>query len=345
MKTSNSFFRWSFLIAYLLLCFEGVVAREANLVVVATVVSGSLKPLRLEIDGKQLIKDVVTVSELKINSKPVIPLQQKGSPFFLQVNESPIEVTISNPEQRHLFHLPSASIIEKTETEVILKVEGNGLKARINKKPVPIESNLIRWKYPQGPEYSLWVLDLTDSSTGLRRTYNLEFPKIPKITEQKTTAETQGSSTPSLENGFESRLSLGHFSLAPILAIQSSSHHSESFNFGWTPRYEFLSHWTLSLLFAGNFFKSYSTKSNFLFLEAGAYLDWTNQQFGLRAGPLLQFWNTQGGLVTAASLGPFLKTHFSIWGISFDEIFLTHSTAFTNSQLTYFFKLGVNISI
>ena len=69
---------------YLGLPLYNAEAREIKLSSVPIVITGSFKPLRVEINGKSVIQDSKPTTEILINGTTVIPTPQKGAPFFLQ---------------------------------------------------------------------------------------------------------------------------------------------------------------------------------------------------------------------------------------------------------------------
>ncbi|MFM8313120.1 MAG: hypothetical protein ACKOA8_02435 [Deltaproteobacteria bacterium] len=330
---------------YLGLPLSNAEAREIKLSSVPIVITGSFKPLRVEINGKSVIQDSKPTTEILINGTTVIPTPQKGAPFFLQTLESRITIKTSLSHQEKVFSLPAASIERQDDKTLEFLTEGDNIEVRINKKVQPLQDRRVQWGIPAERSYAFFIFEIIQKATGLKRTYNLEVLEEKTFPVQKSPNPPEAAIEEVVSPQEKQNKSWLDFTMAPIVAYQSTTRFSPSLNLNWTPSYHLSLDWKLIGHAGGNLFRSYTSSKNFLFLESGLALHHQLNTLGVFAGFGIQVWNQQGGLFLAPQVGLDRSWNKEIWGINLKRLFLGYSTAFTQPSLTHFLRLGAGVSL
>lgn len=220
----------------LLLLSPAVIAEElrTQLTPVATVVSGSLRPLTIVVDGRPWLNRPENVVELQVNGEVIRPQNNKRQSFFTRVSFDQIDfiyrLSRDRSEQIASLILPRLEALHIQDGQVVLKFAGRVTAAHFDGQPITVRDHEGKVRLPpraRGGETSVHTVSLTGAAS-IKRLYNLRVEWPAQVTAELSADREVAADQPQAT-------SLSSLRLGTVFAIQSKGGKSFAPEIGWTP--------------------------------------------------------------------------------------------------------------
>lgn len=265
---------------------------EATVLMLPSLISGSLSPLVIAVDGKKIISSKDRYSGLELNGAKLKITRGKAVTFHAQTNEDVLHfmaVTAKGARKElPAIELPKLERVALDGTEVVLSIAASAQEVTFDGVPVVLKGGMGRVEVPEDASWFVSLHSIQVKSRGAipDRSFNVQFsPNTAKLYQASRATASAATSTSSEWLRFQA---------GAVAAIYRSSAYSVSGDVSWVPSLFFFEEIELSGLFGMTSLKK-STSGQFLRLEYGLFAETVLGGLLIGAGGGGQTWIDHGG--------------------------------------------------
>ena len=293
---------------------------ECTVSPVPAVVTGTLSPLSLTLDGKTIVQDSKSYLGIEVNGEPLKPENNTRHTFYSSTNADSVNVALTAPDgsRTNLSQLEFPRVLSARIEghEVVMVTAGKLVTALVDGKKVALQGAEMRWPLPALPA------EITSPHT-LVAEIRWPLPALPAEITSPHTLIMVGQNTqpdrlynlvlappPAKKDSGNARLQLLDFE-AGFMTAQESVGGASAFELRWRPGYFITDRFAIRANIAGASLKK-ADSGSFALLDLEAFLRYMPfSSLGLEGGAGVQDWVSFGGVHFASSVTLVVKLPFA----------------------------------